>query len=431
MSDFTEMENNGMSEITENTVGTETVATAKPNQIEYSQTAYTALMNHLSGDKYQLLLDVKDGKKSKEDLREEAEKFLDEYGDGLDIDLNDEKKVNQLIDVVFDNILGYGILTDIIEDDTVSDINILNFDRIILKRKGKRVVSDIKFASAEAFQRFVDGICTRNRINTSTRHATSRFTDNRTSERAILRFSLVTPFLTSDKEYKIYIRKTLKDFPEVEDLIKEGMMTERVAKKIEKNFNEASTLFCGGVSSGKTTILNAMKERIAKDKMVLVIQQAEELTTKTHPMMTFLHSVEGSMESDVRYDLEELSTLGLTLDTDYFVIGEIKGAETTHLLKCSNTGCIATGTIHANTPEEALDRVIDFSLHAEGNAYTKSELVDMLASFRTMIFMKNFKVERISELESVIDGKMKFKCVYDRTKGIDLLDDELIEVKRG
>lgn len=403
------------------TVGQETVSTVTEKP-KINKDAYNALSLRYTADKLDLLFAVRDGKKKKEDLIEDAEEFLKDYGENWGVNVEDETEINLLTDTLCDNLLGYGILTDLIEDDTISDINILAYDSVIIKRNGKREMSDVRFGSQEEFQRFIDGVCTRNKVNTSTRHATSRFTDNSTSDRAILRFSLVTPFLTSDKVYKAYIRKTLKDFPEIPDLIRVGMLDERIANRLIKNFSESSMLFCGGVSSGKTTIFNALKEIVCKDKMTLVIQQAEELTTKRCRMMTFLHTVEGSMESDVRYDLEELSTLGLTLDTDMFLVGEIKGAETTHILKCSNTGAVCGGTIHSNTPEEALDRMVDFSLHAKGNAYTKPELLDMLKSFRTMVYMKDYKVQRISEVVSVVDGKITYKCIYDRSLGIDELD---------
>lgn len=385
----------------------------------YSNEAYQSLSLRYSVDKYSLLMEVREGKKPKSALIDDAKEFLEQFGTGLGVT---EENEDELIDAILDNFLGYGILTDLIEDDTVSDINIIGSKSIIIKRKGKRMMSGIEFPSENAYQRFIDTLCTKNKVNTSTRHATSRFTDNLTSDRAILRFSLVTPFLTTDKSYKVYIRKTLKDFPEIEDLIKEEMLDERIAKRLIDNFSEASILICGGVSSGKTTLLNALKEKIPNDKMALVIQQAEELTSKGGKMMTFLHTVEGSMESDVRYDLEELSTLGLTLDTDYFIVGEIKGAETTHIMKCSNTGGICAGTIHSNSPEEALDRMVDFSLHARGNAYTKPELMDMLKLFRTIVYMKNFKVQRISEVRGITDGKIEYECIYDRKLGIDKLD---------
>ena len=401
----------------------ETENKAVEKTLPYNEEAYKALALRYTMEKSQLLFDVRDGKKKKEDLLEDATDFLEEYGAGFTgFDSRDKKAVEKLITHLCDNLLGYGILTELIADDTISDINILRWDTIIIKRKGKRYLADIKFDSPEAYQRFVDGICTRNHVNTSTRHATSRFTDNKTSDRAILRFSLVTPFLTSDGVYKVFIRKTLKDFPELKDLMAEDMLDQRIADRLLSNFRTSSMLICGGVSSGKTTLLNALKEEIDSDKMVLVIQQAEELTSKKRKMISFLHSVEGSMESDVRYGLEELSNLGLTLDTDVFIIGEIKGAETTDLLKCSNTGGICAGTIHSNSPEEALDRVIDYSLHAANNAYTKSELVDMLKSFKTMVFMKNYKVARISELKGVENGKPEYRCIYDREKGIDYLD---------
>ena len=64
---------------------------------------------------------------------------------------------------------------------------------------------------------------------------------------------------------------------------------------------------------------------------ILVAQQADELTTLFHPDMMFLHSLPGTSESSVNYDLKHISIAGLTMDVDFFIIGEVKGGEALYL----------------------------------------------------------------------------------------------------
>ena len=46
------------------------------------------------------------------------------------------------------------------------------------------------------------------------------------------------------------------------------------------------------------------------------------------------------------YGLEEISIAGLTMDVDFFIIGEVKGAEALYLLNAAYTGQLcAAGAI--------------------------------------------------------------------------------------
>ena len=132
--------------------------------------------------------------------------------------------------------------------------------------------------------------------------------------------------------------------------------------------------------------------------------------------MIFLHSIEGSNESEVKYTLKELSIAGLTMDVEYFIIGEIKGAEACYLLNASYTGQTCAGTIHANDSENAIDKLVDYALDA--GTYTKSELMRMMTCFKTVVFMKDFKVQKISEVTGVDNSGatsvLKYKTLYER-----------------
>ena len=152
---------------------------------------------------------------------------------------------------------------------------------------------------------------------------------------------------------------------------------------------------CGGNSSGKTTLLNALKETLPDDMAVLVAQQADELTTMFHPDMMFLHSLPGAGEQQVSYDLEHISIAGLTMDVDFFIIGEVKGAEALYLLNAAYTGQLCAATIHAPSADRAPDKLVDYAMYE--SRYSRDELMKMLDCFQTLIFMEHFRVKEIFE----------------------------------
>jgi pilus assembly protein CpaF len=148
-----------------------------------------------------------------------------------------------------------------------------------------------------------------------------------------------------------------------------------------------------GNSSGKTTLLNALKETLPDDVAILITQQADELTTRFHPDTMFLHSLPGTTESQVNYDLEHISIAGLTMDVDYFIIGEVKGAEALYLLNAAYTGQICAATIHAPSADKGPDKLVDYAMY--DSRYSRDELMRMMDCFQTLVFMERYKVKEI------------------------------------
>lgn len=381
---------------------------------------YKGLMNFYTRDSGDLLMRLKkEGHAGVEKFKTDASKSARELFSADDI-----SDINIAVSKLTENLFGYSVLTSAIKDKTVSDIKVHDWNKIVIKRKGKKFLSDISFNSPEEYKRFIESVTTRNKVNISNVNAIRRFTDNDTDGDSILRFTLVTPYLTTNENYELIIRKVPKNFPELEDLSEDdpGMLSPQIANYLKERLRSGSMLICGANSSGKTTILNALKEKIPADKSVLVLQQAEELTTKNHPDMIFLHSVEGNGESDTRYDLKDLSIAGLTMDIDYFIIGETKGAEAAYLLNASYTGHICATTIHAYSSQSALDKLVDYAKYTSD--YSKKELMAMLSNFKTVIFMKDYKVEEISEVNGFNEeiSKMDYTKVFSRSEGINDID---------
>ena len=128
---------------------------------------------------------------------------------------------------------------------------------------------------------------------------------------------------------------------------------------------------------------------------MLVAQQADELTTMFHPDMMFLHSLPGTGEQQVSYDLEHISIAGLTMDVDFFIIGEVKGVEAVYLLNAAYTGQICAATIHAPSAEKAASKLVDYCMAQ--SRYSRDELMKMLDCFKTVIFMEHYRVKEIFE----------------------------------
>ncbi|MGN0401891.1 MAG: ATPase, T2SS/T4P/T4SS family [Acetatifactor sp.] len=339
--------------------------------------------------KQQSLMQLKKGQQSKETFLEEAKCHIAEYYH------RSSEEDAALLEAFEQYVFGYSRLSGLIDDRSVSDIRVIGYNNIRIKRKGKRMAAGISFSSAKEYRQFIDYIATKNQVNISNLNAIQRFTDKESHPDFILRFTISMPLVNTGSEPYLCIRKVPKSFPQIKELIEQEMLSRDTAEVLVRRFREGSTLICGGNSSGKTTLLNALKETLPDDCAVLVAQQADELTTMFHPDMMFLHSLPGTGEQQVSYDLEHISIAGLTMDVDFFIIGEVKGREAMYLLNAAYTGQICAATIHAPSADRAPDKLVDYCLGV--SRYSRDELMKMLDCFKTLIFMEHYKVKEIFE----------------------------------
>lgn len=333
------------------------------------------------------LMQMKKGILDKEAFLQEADNHIRLY-----YELPDRER-KELLKAFEQYIYGYSRLSPLIDDGKVSDIRVVSYDNIRVKKEGVRMDSGISFQSEKEYRQFIDYVATKNQVNISNLNAIQRFTDTESHPDFILRFTLSMPLVNTYSEPYLCIRKVPKKFPQMLELIEKKMLDRELAELLVSRFREGSTLVCGGNSSGKTTLLNALKETLPDDVAVLVTQQADELTTRFHPDMMFLHSLPGSMESSVSYDLKNISIAGLTMDVDFFIIGEVKGAEALYLLNAAYTGQICAATIHAPSADKAPDKLVDYAMY--DSRYSRDELMKMMDCFKTLVFMEHYRVKEV------------------------------------
>ena len=345
------------------------------------------LIEDFSAREQQNLIRMKKGSISREEFLAKVSAFVRESYE------LDQDKGQELVDMFEQYIFGYSRISPLIDDAEISDIRIISFDNIRIKRKGKRMDAGICFQSEKEYRQFVDFVATKNQVNLSNLNAIQRFTDTDSHPDFILRFTISMPLVNTYSEPYLCIRKVPRNFPQMQELVDCEMMSRELAELLIQRFRTGSTLICGGNSSGKTSILNALKETLPDDMSILVAQQADELTTKWHPDMMFLHSLPGTGESVVHYDLKHISIAGLTMDVEFFIIGEVKGEEALYLLNAAYTGQMCAATIHAPSADKALDKLVDYAMYE--SRYSRKELMKMMECFTTTIFMERYKVRQV------------------------------------
>lgn len=307
-------------------------------------------------------------------------------------------------------IWSYDVLDQLIADDEISDIKCYDWNHIRIKKLGKRCGTDITFRTERHYNKFIEHVAIKNKVSISDQNAAQNFVDKESSPDAILRFNIVTEFLNSNGKPVLHIRKIPKHKLTEEQLIEYGFFDKKTADYLKERVKKGGgMLFAGRGGSGKTTCMNFLIDYIPEDKSGLVIQENEELFSD-HPDMAFEHTVQNRGEGKIEYNLGDLARNGLLTDIDYFIIGEIKGAEALYLLNAVYTGAKGWASVHGASSTEAMKKLVDYIKY--NSDYTQEEVLEMLVHLDTVIFMDDFSVKEIAEIEG-FDAK-KGDLIYKR-----------------
>ena len=115
-------------------------------------------------------------------------------------------------------------------------------------------------------------------------------------------------------------------------------------------------LISGGTSSGKTTFLNSLLRIVPEAERIVLVEDTPEVAVG-QPNVVGLVAVRGD-QGEARIGVDDLLQAALRLRPDRVIVGEIRGREATTFLRAINTGHPGSfTTIHANTPEGALDQL--------------------------------------------------------------------------
>lgn len=317
----------------------------------------------------------------------------------------DKKELGRYLDEFEKYVWGYYLLNELIDAKTVSDIRCYAYDHVTIRKSGKQQRSNVKFRDEEDYKRFISMVATKNEINLSSINAQQKFTDYTSNQDFILRFNISTGWLNTSDIPFMHIRKTPKAKKTVEELVHRRFMTKEQAEYLcDKAVNASGMYFVGKGGAGKTTLINALLEKIPHNNTVFVLQEEDELFCKTHPDMLFQHTRELQGEGKIQYDMPRLARNGLRLDLDYYILSEISGKEAEAFSIASYTGhtCWASG--HGQNPEDGMIKLADYVKLATGHEYR--DCLKMLTGIEVCVFLKGWQVHNIAEI-----------CGYDERKG--------------
>jgi len=136
-------------------------------------------------------------------------------------------------------------------------------------------------------------------------------------------------------------------------------------------------LISGGTSTGKTTFMNALLREVPQAERLILIEDTPELTVE-HPNHIGLIAVRGEL-GEARVSANDLVTASLRLRPDRIILGELRGSEAFAFLRAINSGHPGSmTTIHADTPESAIEQLVLLVLQA-GTGLSRTDIRHYIA----------------------------------------------------
>jgi pilus assembly protein CpaF len=257
-----------------------------------------------------------------------------------------------LLQDICNDVLGYGPLEPLLARDDISDIMVNGAGRVYIEVNGKIQITNVRFRDNNQLMNICQRIVSQvgRRVDESSPICDARLLDGS-------RVNVISGPLAIDGP-ALTIRKFKKDKLQMQDLVTFGSISPEGATVLNIiGAVRCNVLISGGTGSGKTTLLNCMTAFIDEDERVITCEDAAELQLQ-QPHVVRLETRPPNIEGTGEITMRDLVKNCLRMRPERIIVGEVRGPEAFDLLQAMNTGHDGSmGTLHANSPREALSRL--------------------------------------------------------------------------
>jgi pilus assembly protein CpaF len=258
----------------------------------------------------------------------------------------------ELLEDICNDVLGFGPLEPLLARDDIADIMVNGSGTVYIEVAGKIQKTGIRFRDNQQLlnicQRIVSQIG--RRVDEASPICDARLPDGSRVNAIVPPLAIDGPALT--------IRKFKKDKLTLDQLVRFGTITPQGAEILKIiGRSRVNTLVSGGTGSGKTTLLNCLTQFIDDDERIITCEDAAELQLQ-QPHVVRLETRPPNLEGEGQVTMRDLVKNCLRMRPERIIVGEVRGPEAFDLLQAMNTGHDGSmGTLHANSPREALSRL--------------------------------------------------------------------------
>ena len=352
-------------------------------------------------------------------INDEIDKSISDY----DLDYLQRSYIFNLIQ---NEINGYGPITNLLEDDKITEIMVNGPDAIYIEVDGHLIKEDsVSFINDKhkirTIQRIVQPLG--RTIDAANPMVDARLRDGSRLNAIIPPLSLTGPILT--------IRKFSKNLENIDNLLLKGSLTNDMAIFLEAAVKaKLNILISGGTGTGKTTLLNILSSFINEEERIITIEDAAELRLKQSHVIS-LETRSTNYEGEGEVTIRDLVRNSLRMRPDRIIVGEVRGKEAFDMMQAMNTGHEGSiTTLHANSPIDALNRLETMILMNEMSIPVNAvrgyieNAIDIIIQIDRLTDGKR-KITSISEVKGLKEGNIIIKEIFSFNQK-DTLEDGVV-----
>lgn len=320
---------------------------------------------------------------------------------------------------LFNSLRRLDVLTELLEDESVTEIMVNSVSDIFVERGGTLTRFEKGFSSEERLEAVIQhivGDCNR-RINAANPIVDARLVDGSRVCVVTRPISLGGPVIT--------IRRFPKQRITMDKLIAMGSLDVGTAAVLQILVQAGYNIFIsGGTGSGKTTMLNALSDFVPKDARIVTIEDSAELQIQGVENLVRLEARMANLEGENEITIRDLIKASLRLRPDRIIVGEVRDAAAIDMLQAMNSGhdgSLSTG--HANSAEDMLTRLetmvlLDMEIPLLAVRRQIASAVDIVIHV-SRLRDKSRKVIQICEVNGMEQGEIKLNSLFEfRESGI-------------
>ena len=313
---------------------------------------------------------------------------------------------------LFNAVRRMDVLSDLLEDDSITEIMINGYDQIFVEKDGCIQSFSRSFESEERLASIIQQIvagCNR-LVNEAVPIVDARLPDGS-------RVNVVLPPVALDGP-TMTIRKFPKEKMTMEKLIGLGALDEEAAEFLKLLVKARYNIFVsGGTGAGKTTFLNALSDYIPKTERIITIEDSAELQLRDVENLVRMETRNSNVEGENAITIRDLIKASLRMRPDRVIVGEVRDSAAIDMLTAMNTGhdgSLSTG--HANSAYDMLTRLesmvlMGMELPLEAVRRQIASAVDIIIHLGRLRDGSR-KVMEISEITGIRDGQIQLSELF-------------------
>ena len=184
----------------------------------------------------------------------------------------------------------------------------------------------------------------------------------------------------------------------LEALEEMGMLTKEQKNKLTRLVQlRKNIIISGETGSGKTTLLQALINIIDPEEHILVIEDTREIYRKSPYSERELQT--SYMTTSQWASAQKCVSASLRKDPDRIIYGEVRDKTALDLIESWNTGHAGMGTIHANSSDAVITRLISLCGQASQSSQEQAirEAIDVIVHIK----VKNSFGRKIRKVEEI------------------------------